>query len=184
MTAEAQDLRRRAEELRDEPAEAWIPEPGDVLVGELVDIDVRAAEHDPAVPVLTMRTDSDELVAVWAFYTVLRSELQKVSPQPGEWLGIRRLEDSEKGYRRYGVIPYRDKPREFLVGPHLHRWWRRGTGGPHEASYAGEGDTEGCGHGRAPSHRTQRRPSVVVRRVGPDHPSWGWSEPGGRDRHA
>lgn len=113
MTAEAQDLRRRAEELRDEPAEAWIPEPGDVLVGELVDIDVRAAEHDPAVPVLTMRTDSDELVAVWAFYTVLRSELQKVSPQPGEWLGIRRLEDSEKGYRRYGVIPYRDKPREF-----------------------------------------------------------------------
>ena len=113
MGNEAQDLRRRAEEMRDEPAEAWRPKPGDVLVGELVDIDVRATEHDPAVPVLTMRTDSGELVAVWAFHTVLRSELQKVSPQPGEWLAIRRLEDSERGYKRYRVIPDRDNPRVF-----------------------------------------------------------------------
>ena len=116
MTAEAQDLRRRAEELQDEPAEAWMPEPGDVLVGELVDTDERAHEYDPAVPVLTIRTDSGEPFAVWAFYTVLRSELQKVSPQPGDWLAIRRLQDSEKGYKRYRVIPDRDKPREFPWG--------------------------------------------------------------------
>ena len=114
MTTEAQDLRRRAEELQDEPAEAWRPEPGDVLVGELVDTDERATEYNPAVPVLTIRTDSDELFAVWAFYTVLRSELQKVSPQVGDWLAIRRLQDSGKGYRRYRAIPDEDKkPREF-----------------------------------------------------------------------
>ena len=114
MDKQPQDLRRRAEELSDQTAESWRPEPGDVLVGELVNIDVRATEYDPACPVLTIRMEDGGLIAVWAFYTVLRSELQKQDPQVGEWLAIRRLEDHpDRGYRRYGVIVGRDKPREF-----------------------------------------------------------------------
>ena len=113
MADEPQDLRRRAEELEDEPAESWRPKPGDVLVGEVVDIDMRATEYDPAVPVLTVRTDTGEFIAVWAFHKVLRGELKKVSPQPGECLAIRCLEDHENGYKQYRVIPDREKPRTF-----------------------------------------------------------------------
>jgi hypothetical protein len=116
MKNPATDLRRRLNELGDEPTTAWKPNPGDTLVGELVGVDLRATEYDPEVPVLTLRTETEGLMEVWAFHTVLRGELRKVEPQPGEWLAIRRLEDSDRGYKRYRVIPDRERPREFQWG--------------------------------------------------------------------
>lgn len=110
---ERQDLRRRVEELEDEPATSWRPKPGDVLVGEVVDLDTRSTEFDPAVPVVTLHTDEGERVAVWAFHTVLRSELVKIRPELGDWLAVKRLPDSDKGYKRYRVVPQKTKARAF-----------------------------------------------------------------------
>lgn len=111
------DLRRRAERLPDEPTESWRSKPGDVLVGIVREINVRATKHDAAVPVLTIENeDAGELVEVWAFHTVLRNELAKKDVQIGDRLAIRRLADSGQGYKRYAVILDRDKPRAFKWG--------------------------------------------------------------------
>jgi len=113
MRAHLQDLRARAEEYDDEPAESWRPKPGDVLVGELVEIETRSTEYDDTVPVLTLRDDNGRLHAFWAFHTVARGELAKVRPAIGDWLAIRRLADSDKGYKRYKIIPDKPKARPF-----------------------------------------------------------------------
>ena len=82
MATDAQDLRGRAEEWGDEPVEPWKSHPGDVLVGRIIEIDIRATEYDPRVPVVTVETDTGEVLAVWAFHTVLRNELKKKGKSP------------------------------------------------------------------------------------------------------
>ena len=44
-----------------------------------------------------------ELRSVWLMHTVLRNEFQEQRPKPGERLGIKRLPDSERGYRRFAL---------------------------------------------------------------------------------
>jgi hypothetical protein len=110
----AKDLRSRIDELSDAPVTSWRPEPGEVLVGTLLDIDVRDTKFEARVPVLTIRNDDNgEIVECWGLHTVLRSELSKKRPQPGERLAIRRLSDSGQGYKRYKVIIDRDGPQAF-----------------------------------------------------------------------
>ena len=113
MSTRAQDLRKEIDNLGDEPIPFWEPEPGDTLVGELVGVDTRSTAYDAAVPVLTVRTEGGGLVEVWALHKVLKGELLKHEPQPGEWLAVRRLQDSSRGYKRYRVVPDRDRPAEF-----------------------------------------------------------------------
>jgi len=110
-----QDLRARAEAFSDEPENYWQPKPGDVLAGEVVSIERRASEHDPNVPVVLLDTGEDELVSVWCFWTVLRSEFVKLRPQPGDAIVVKRLADSDRGYRRYRVFSDR-QPAEFSWG--------------------------------------------------------------------
>jgi hypothetical protein len=102
------DLRRRIRDMDEHPTTNWRPAPGDVLVGLLVDVDMRTTKYGPA-PVLTIRDeDSGQYVDVWALHTVLRNELVKRAPRPGEKLAIRRLEDSDNGYKRYKVLVDRE----------------------------------------------------------------------------
>jgi hypothetical protein len=116
MSNPAQDFRRRVNELSDEPATSWRPKPGDVLVGTLLDIDLRSTKFDESgrTPVLTIREDeTGELIECWALHTVLRGELAKRRPQVGERIAVRRLTDSGQGYKRYKVLVDRDKPAAF-----------------------------------------------------------------------
>ena len=108
-----QELEQEALDYDDQPAEAWKPTAGDSVAGTIRLIDIRSTEYDPAVPVLELETAAGSRVAVWAFHTVLRSELKRLGAQVGDEIAIRRLEDSGKGYKRYRVFTPKEEAREF-----------------------------------------------------------------------
>ena len=103
------DWRKSAEQLQKE-MEDWdgFPEafrfrPGDILTGRLLDIDEGHTEHGTS-PLLTIQTIEGKLWTVWAFHTVLKSELVKLNPKTGDILSIKMLEDNvKKGYKNYVV---------------------------------------------------------------------------------
>lgn len=99
--------KERAEKWLDDEVECWMPDPGGVVAGVVTDIDVRNTQHSANVPVVTLETDTGQHIEVWAFWTVLRGELQKHAPEIGSRLAVRRLDDSERGYRRYRVFTER-----------------------------------------------------------------------------
>lgn len=77
--------------------EAWKPEPGEKLIGELVDLDMRDSEYGDPYPILvvdaaegsTMNGKPIRGEHVWhAFHTMARSEVAKKRPQLGETVGI------------------------------------------------------------------------------------------------
>jgi hypothetical protein len=71
-------------------AEAWRPEPGDALIGEVVDLDERDSEYgDVPYPIVTVLTDDGNEVAFHGFHTIARRELAKKQPQVGERIGIK-----------------------------------------------------------------------------------------------
>jgi hypothetical protein len=94
---------RTLEDRLDSTAEAWRPEPGDKVVGVVADVDSRTTEFG-TYPIVTLRTDADEEIAVHAFHTVLKREFAKRPPRLGEGLGIKYLGKSEKGYEGYRIV--------------------------------------------------------------------------------
>ena len=109
-----QQLEQEASDYEDQPAESWQPSVGDSVAGTIRLIDIRETKYDPAVPVLELETGAGSWVAVWAFHTVLRSELKRLGAQVGDEIAIRRLEDSSKGlYARYRVFTPKEQAREF-----------------------------------------------------------------------
>lgn len=77
--------------------EPWKPEPGDKLIGELVDFDTRESEYGDPYPILTVlagdgSTMDGEPISgehAWhAFHTMSRGEVQRKQPQIGEHVGI------------------------------------------------------------------------------------------------
>ena len=104
------DLRGELEDFIGEFPEAWKPKVGEVMVGSLLRYDsgtTSFGEHPIAV-IQDERTD--EARSVWLLHTVLRGEFEKKRPRPGERIGIKRLPDSEKGYKRYVVRVDREEP--------------------------------------------------------------------------
>ena len=108
-----QQIEREASDYDDQPAEPWKPSVGDSVAGTIRLIDSRSTEFDPAVPVIELETAAGSRIAVWAFHTVLRSELKRLGAQVGDEIAIRRLEDSGKGYKRYRVFTPKEQAREF-----------------------------------------------------------------------
>ena len=98
----------------DQLPESWFAEPGDSLIGEFLHFTEgttgRGETHRIAVIADAM---TGELRAVWLFYVALRAEIDKANLQPGDLVGITRLDDGEKKnenakhggsrYRRYRV---------------------------------------------------------------------------------
>lgn len=78
-----------AERLDNFP-EAWRPEtPGEKLIGELTDVDLRESDYGDAYPILTVRSDEDGNEYVWhAFHQMARNAVKKKQPQVGERVGI------------------------------------------------------------------------------------------------
>jgi len=102
------DWRKSAESLQEE-MEKWdgFPEafrfrPGDTLTGRLLNMEQGHTDYGTS-PILTIQTTDGKLHTVWVFHTVLKSKLMSLNPRTGDVLSIKRLEDSEKGYKSYHV---------------------------------------------------------------------------------
>jgi len=94
-----------ADPLRDEllrpPAEGWRPKPGDVLIGEVVALAEREGFAGLRYPVVEVKTDEGDYVAIHAFHVVLRDELERQRPKVGDRLGVAYHGLVEKGESRY-----------------------------------------------------------------------------------
>jgi hypothetical protein len=95
-------------DLLDSMPEGWRPQPGDKLIAVVIGSETRTTEYGE-YPILTVRTDSGQDVAVHAFHTVLRRELEKLQPRVGDRIGIayHGLHPT-RGYERYRVVITRD----------------------------------------------------------------------------
>ncbi len=84
-------------ERLDKFPEPWKPEPGEKLIGELVDFDLRESEYGDPYPILTVEATEGSTMngkpisgehAWHAFHTMARSEVARKRPQIGETVGI------------------------------------------------------------------------------------------------
>ena len=97
-------------------AEAWRPEPGDKLVGTVIDLDEReSAFSEEPYPIVTVKTDDRGEFAWHAYHTVARRELAKQRPRTGDRIGIAyHGKPDGKAYERYRVIVERDEKPKAL----------------------------------------------------------------------
>ena len=94
---------RSLEDRLDSAATGWKPNPGDRLVGTVIDVDSRDGDYG-VYPIVTVQTDNGDEIAIHAFHTVLRREFAKRQPQPGERIGVKYLGKSDKGYESYKIV--------------------------------------------------------------------------------
>lgn len=104
-------------ERLDSFAEAWRPEPGDKLVGVIVDLDERVSQYDEdGYPILVVETDDGQEFAFHAFHTVARNELAKQRPAVGDRVGVAYHGKKDgRNYESYRIIVERAAadPRTF-----------------------------------------------------------------------
>jgi hypothetical protein len=87
--------------LDGEYPKAWKPKVGELLVGRLICYDSGVTDYGQ-VPIAIVESDENgEQRAGWMLHHVLRDEFRKKRPHPGERIGIKRLPDAAKGYKRY-----------------------------------------------------------------------------------
>jgi hypothetical protein len=96
----AEDRLRR--ELASFP-QPWRPQPGDVLVGSVLDVGERESKFGGSYPTVTVETAAGELVIVHAYHTVIRDELAQLQPATGERIGFAYHGRGPEGYHRYRV---------------------------------------------------------------------------------
>jgi hypothetical protein len=86
--------------------EAWRPKEGEKVVGTVLEISERASEYaDEPYVVIVVLTDEGREYAVHAFHTVLRNEVARLGPKPGDRLGLKYFgKDEKRGYERYRVL--------------------------------------------------------------------------------
>ncbi len=110
-------------ERLDSFAEAWRPEPGDKLVGLIVDLDERVSQYsDDPYPVVTVQTDDGEELAFHAFRTVARNELAKLRPAVGDRIGVAYHGKKDgRNWESYKIIVERadPEPRAFDWDKHV-----------------------------------------------------------------
>lgn len=105
-------------EQLDRDREAWKPQPGDVLVGEVVEIDVRDGGYGDYLTV-TVATEDGREVTFHGFHSVAKRELAKVRPEVGSKIGIKyqdRSTGTARSYERYKIVT------ESVQGPRVPDW--------------------------------------------------------------
>jgi hypothetical protein len=111
MTECASSLEDR---LNVEPAEAWRPVAGDVLIGELLEVRWLSGYDERPYPLLVVRRESDgRAIGLHAFHQVLRDELRAQRPRLGERLGVRYLGRVDGRYESYRLAIDRAAPAEI-----------------------------------------------------------------------
>lgn len=90
--------------LNSESAPGWRPEPGEQLVGTIVEIGTAHGDYGEYPLLVVERTDGTD-VSVHAFHTVLKSELASKRPTEGDVIGIKYLGiPAGKKYESYKVV--------------------------------------------------------------------------------
>lgn len=92
--ASQEDLQQRAQRLLaqlDEGwPEAWIPEPGDQLIGTFRELRPGQTSYGPCLIMVVQPTDvTQPPVAVWLLHAALKSEMDKLRPPVGSLVAIR-----------------------------------------------------------------------------------------------
>ena len=88
--------------LNREP-EAWKPQPGDRLIGTVVEVEEYRSDYG-TYPMITISTDDGQEWMFHAFHTVARTEIERKQPKPGDRIGIAYHGLSEKGYEQYRIV--------------------------------------------------------------------------------
>jgi hypothetical protein len=118
-----------AERLDNFP-EAWQPtNPGEKLIGELTDVDLRESEYGDPYSVLTVAaeegsTQDGEMIPpgtelAWhAFHTMARNEVKRKQPQVGEKVGIvyagkGEAKPGKNAPERWRLLVERPQPQQF-----------------------------------------------------------------------
>lgn len=76
------------DQLANEYAPAWRPDPGDSLVGEIISLDERDGGYGP-YPIIGIRRADGTEASFHALHNVAQTELAKLEPRIGETIGIR-----------------------------------------------------------------------------------------------
>lgn len=95
--------------------EPWKPNPGEKLVGTVVEVGERVSDYGGTYPVITVLTDDGQEKVAHAFHTVLKNELARLRPAPGDRIAVKYFgRDEARGYEKYRVLV--DKPQP-AAGP-------------------------------------------------------------------
>ena len=85
---------------------AWRPEPGSSLSGTMVGVEMIDPNGQGAYPVVTIRSEDGAEHAVHAFHSVLKRELARRRPKPGDPLAIKyegKVQGAQREYHSYRV---------------------------------------------------------------------------------
>lgn len=81
---------RSLEDRLDAPdAPGWQPEPGDRIVGEVVEMSERESDYGGSYEIVTIETADGDEIAVHCFHTVLANEIRAKTPRVGDRIGIK-----------------------------------------------------------------------------------------------
>lgn len=81
---------RSLEERLDAPdAPGWTPEPGDRIVGEVVEISERESDYGGWYSIVTVETADGDEIAIHCFHTVLANEIRAKAPRVGDRIGVK-----------------------------------------------------------------------------------------------
>lgn len=120
MMDRKRDLRSELEKVDREDPENWYPDVGDILVGEVLRYTSGHTASDQ-YPICVVRDEENGgQLNVWVMHSVLRNKFKEKRPKPGERIGIKRLPDAPKGYKRFALLVDRDHP-EVLHSDALER---------------------------------------------------------------
>lgn len=100
------DFDEMRKQLDEEPkkAEAWRPQAGEELLGEVAAVSEREGDGDRGpYPILTVREPDGTLTAFHAFHSVAKSQIEEQGPRPGDKIGVRYMgqEESKSSGRSY-----------------------------------------------------------------------------------
>lgn len=90
------------DQLNADYPEAWRPDPGESILGEVVEISSRETEYGRYRIIVLKRDGDGARLAIHAFHQVLEQELARIQPQIGHRIGIKYLGKPEgKNYASY-----------------------------------------------------------------------------------
>ncbi len=80
-------------------ATSWRPGPGDVLRGHMVTVEARTTEYG-TYPAVYVELEDGTLAVAHAFHTVLKEELKRVKPNPGDYIEMVYLGQQDSAKRK------------------------------------------------------------------------------------
>jgi hypothetical protein len=104
--------------------EAWMPEPEDLLIGNVTDVDDREGDYGVYPIVCVLPDNGDAERAVHGFHTVLKREFAKQKPAVGNHIGIKyhgKVEGRNGFYESYRVIVEKPDQPAATSGPDWDR---------------------------------------------------------------